>query len=143
MLVGFDEWYLRELTLVFIPCLNSELDLLFKSKKSRLILSILTIFAIALMFFKLLTYNNPANEFIKIKGTALTYKAEQHKVFKGGFVTHANIRYRYEYQNIVYESERITCDANGRLIAHSAKSDELALLLNFVDEVEKTKVVTV
>lgn len=83
------------------------------------------------------------DKYIQLKGTVLTYKTEQIKLVKGGASTFASVRYKYEYQNLVYESERITCDAMGRLVAHSSEPDKVASIHKLVDQMEYSKTVTV
>lgn len=91
----------------------------------------------------MLTYSNPSNQFIEIEGTVIVYKTEQIKLIKGGVSTFARVRYKYEYQNLMYESDRITCEATGELIAHSSKPDEVAFILKFVDQIKNSKTLTV
>ena len=89
------------------------------------------------------TYSNPANEFIEVQGTVLAYKTEQIKLVKGGVSNFASVRYKYEYKDVVYESGRITCDAQGRLEAHSSNPDKVAAILKFAGQIENSKTVAV
>lgn len=95
------------------------------------------------IFFKMLTYSNPENEFLKIDGTILSFVIEKKEIFKGGVQTQVKVRYKYEYLNNTYVAERITCDANGRLFAHSSKPNEMDFVYRFASQVEKSKSIVV